>query len=531
MNSDISPAKIVALFLINFDVKKGYEIVWSKTTKPVDLLGVEFKCLPSGIHEFHEDLILFSHKYNDKLYYGLSKFKQNNFIDTTIPDDSNNNNKANIVINTDVSVDRSNVKMYSLGILCEPIETQWEPNKFISNGFEYLHLIDDYLESYFIDFNNRLMEDLYGQLLNMPNNSKNSLVNNLPKLFNYFGPLIFPIIKLSLLRPRIIIFNENKTNNYFLQTFNYLISVLSLIPEDLKIDFQTESCKRFLTPLYNICLNDLNLLDFNQFKNGYIATTNDDILLYQPIYDYGIIISDDNSCPQILSYQDIQDKQMNKNIKASFNDYSKFKIIYELLFHQQHNLPTAQSTDNLSINTSNSIWSNIKWFDNSTSNNNGNVNCEPSWWLKDSTYSISWSQYIWSAFSWFASAGQFSNDKNTNSNDNNTNNSSNTYSATNSSNNLLASNRFNHTHKELNFLQFIEIIGDFHKLIKKWIYLVNEIVADDNDPHLVLTYQDLIDLELDPYNQLDNFFLKQFILLYWDNIKSVEITSGLNIFC
>ncbi|KAL1894179.1 hypothetical protein Sste5346_005965 [Sporothrix stenoceras] len=54
---------IAALFLIEFDVKAGYTIVWKQTTPGLDLSGaVEYKSLPSGLHAVSEDLIYFVHE-------------------------------------------------------------------------------------------------------------------------------------------------------------------------------------------------------------------------------------------------------------------------------------------------------------------------------------------------------------------------------------------------------------------------------------------------------------------------------------
>ena len=61
-----------ALFLIDFDVKAGYTIVWKRSVPGIDLDGVvEYKSLPSGLHTVSEDLIYFVH---DGGYAGLSAF-------------------------------------------------------------------------------------------------------------------------------------------------------------------------------------------------------------------------------------------------------------------------------------------------------------------------------------------------------------------------------------------------------------------------------------------------------------------------
>jgi hypothetical protein len=67
---DLPP--ISALFLIDFDVKAGYTIVWKRALPGLELEGlVEYKSLPSGLHGVPEDLIYFVH---DGDHAGLSAF-------------------------------------------------------------------------------------------------------------------------------------------------------------------------------------------------------------------------------------------------------------------------------------------------------------------------------------------------------------------------------------------------------------------------------------------------------------------------
>lgn len=67
---DLPP--ISALFLIDFDVKAGYTIVWKQAVDDVELDGrVEYKSLPSGLHTVSEDLIYFVH---EGTHAGLSAF-------------------------------------------------------------------------------------------------------------------------------------------------------------------------------------------------------------------------------------------------------------------------------------------------------------------------------------------------------------------------------------------------------------------------------------------------------------------------
>jgi hypothetical protein len=67
---DLPP--ISALFLIDFDVKAGYTIVWKQAESGLELEGVvEYKSLPSGLHTVKDDLIYFVHEGG---HAGLSAF-------------------------------------------------------------------------------------------------------------------------------------------------------------------------------------------------------------------------------------------------------------------------------------------------------------------------------------------------------------------------------------------------------------------------------------------------------------------------
>ena len=48
---------IAATFLVTFDSRKGYTLSWQKSLDSVKLDGVEFKALPSGLHNVAEDLV------------------------------------------------------------------------------------------------------------------------------------------------------------------------------------------------------------------------------------------------------------------------------------------------------------------------------------------------------------------------------------------------------------------------------------------------------------------------------------------
>lgn len=159
-------SNIIALFIAEFDVRSGYKLVHQEAkVAGFDFDGLEYKVLPSGIQEFGTSTVLFSHWFQGKVYYGLSKYYQ--YI---IGDDSR---------------DRNNVKMFAMGVLCEPKPSVWKPNEFIDNGWEYADAIHQKLVSFV-----HLGE--YVGLKGIPKvvpNVDNHLLTNLPGNVSIFGPV------------------------------------------------------------------------------------------------------------------------------------------------------------------------------------------------------------------------------------------------------------------------------------------------------------------------------------------------------
>lgn len=522
---DFKASKVVALFLVQFDVKSGYNLLWRKSSiAGFNFDGLDYKAMPSGIHDMKESTVLLCHSLNNKKYYGFSRFQQHILEDTH--DDT---------LNSEISRDR--VKMYSLGILCEPRKQDWIPNDPIQNGLENIDIINTTLSKFLKseDYDNfNSFEELFHTVtstLNPPNSTTNHLLNSLPDLIDSIGPLIFEVYKLALLRKKIVIFNNplSKVDLFTSGAFTYLISLLAVIPEDTKLLSKDSKNSLFSQTIYNVGLNDLSgpLLKIP----GFIGSTNDEVIMYQSdVYDVGIFLpSNSIDSTTLFNSSDIQTGlDFNKRRKATIKDYKKFKVVHNELFGSKNKKPSNESNDDLaSINTSTSILSYFR-------NEENEYNIDPEWWLKSATSTMSWREYLWSAFSWFASAGQVRDEC------------------------ISASDQEDtptDVHQRIRLIQFINIISYFHKLTKKWYYLINAIVLEVYEDHTVnmdnndtqnitdqlignkkvdieLTYQDIIEMELDPYSEQDLQFAKEFVLFYWGSIvESVEVGIGVDVFC
>ncbi|RCK55187.1 Uncharacterized protein ANR2 [Candida viswanathii] len=495
-------SNIIGVFLAEFDVKSGYKLVWTKSLiDGFGFEGLDYKAFPSGIHEFNNSTVLLSHSFHDKLYYGLSKFYQ-------------------YIIGGD-SKDRSNVKMYALGVLCAPRPNNWKPNEFINNGWEYVDLLNEKLVQFvnLLEYTNfKPIEAVFERASSLTPTSPsidNHLLTNLPEMFRTLGPLVFVLYKQSLLRKSILIFNEhNKTYDdqdilpngtdhlYNVSSYCYLLSLLSLIPQDIDLISKT-STATYSQPVYHIGLNDLTG-DLLKIK-GYIGSTNDEILKDNHVFDVGVVLDDKT---RVFSYP-------SQTLKATNKDYRKFQLIYQ-------DLPAKKirfsNHSNISTDDLNSLRT-ASFRDYSELNLRTDIE-EPSWWKESAIEPVSWTESIWSAFSWFATAGQQLETP------------------------PVTSPPIRHVRTEADLLDLINIVGYFHKLTKKWFYIINEMVLEVLDDQAIteeqplteritikLTYQDVLEMELDPYSAEDLTFIKEFILLYWEIVDNVEVGVGLTNIC
>lgn len=511
-----SPQRIVCLFLAKFDFKEGYKLVWSKLTEKLDLSHIENRALPSGIHEYGATAVYLVNESRGKLYYGHACFRQLNLND----DDSN---------------DRLLIRMYSLGVLMEPIKgTHWKANDFSAVGWEHQNLLDTILSSF---LKNELLDEisaLYDTLIAPTGlevkprtlRTTDHPLQKLPAALSLLGPLLFPVYKAALLRKNIIIFNHSsqasselivepsKRDPTISGAITYLLALVSVVPNDIQLDLSKAKHLAFSQPLFTVGLQDVEDKLLSHYL-GFIASTSDEILKYNKnLYDLAIIMPPDD----FATCQVFQSFDLNTPVKATFNDYSKFLKVYRKL-PQNEGLANQSSGDDLaSIKTSNSLLSAFR-LGFTDSGKKDKLVREPSWWFSEATSPMSWREYFWLAFSWFASAGT-------------TTRHANKIDLTEDTTDELPGGS---CRKSL--IQLASIVGDFHKLSKKWFFVIEEIVSEtmegtgaQKDITLKLTHQDVVDMELDPYSYQDLEFLREFVLTYWDSVSEVEIGLGFG-FC
>ncbi|AMD19655.1 HCL496Wp [Eremothecium sinecaudum] len=393
--------------LTKFDVKRGNTLVWSATVSPdVNLLNIEFKTLPSGIHEQEKDWISFViPKSNGEFYYGIALFSQNGIK----------------LAGEEVTghIDRKKVSMYSLAVIVDP---ELDPhggedygyynlksNAYISAN-EYMDdmevLIEQYLES---ESENEILERFFnsnklvcaqgvpftnpaGKLVtdhmpylsersrrtsglskedNIPSATHSSWLHRIPEFFKRLGPLMFTLWKSCLLRERILIVHNRGDSFENTNALVYCLSILSYVPRGLGDD---DDKSEYLQTLYTIGVTDLEYLTglvSNALSSAsvdkydlpsFIACTSDEVLAQRSeLFDLVLNLSVDTGI-EVLKYDQL--------IKATPTDWAAFRYLSELYLDYEFN-------------------------DEEISNYLTNV--EP----------LSWSQYLIDAFCWWATAGYF----------------------------------------------------------------------------------------------------------------------------
>ncbi|KAG0683540.1 hypothetical protein C6P40_000052 [Pichia californica] len=525
---------VCAMFLTKFDVHKGYELKWFKSLD--DELypknDLEFKSIPSGLHSIQTDSICFMQPKGDlnTFLYGISIFRQNNHLQQ---------------IDNNGTVDRDKVKLYSLGILIDPLHLEsideynnWKPKTY-SVAWKYkselsqllsnfMNLINEEQEEEFLNkFNKFFSEHCYKSKLNSPilsiSNDNNININKLdiPQLTNVksnttslsdedfksdhmidslipfvnnFGPLIFKIWKISLLRKAIILYSpynsssiivdgneEIKHSNFTIgdmSKFLFCISLISSIPKELE-DKLTRSINGninnllFNRPIYNVCVNDI--FQLVKLDTNYLASTTDQIIIEKDnLYDYSIKLPL-NLNDQSLNIPEILNSTTNKIEYATPKDFEKFKILYSKLNHTNDLLPIASKVSDIR----------------------------------------SIQELIWNGLSWWATAGE-------------------SYKSINEEFNIEFEYFDNLSNDNIDKL--ITLVGYFQTLTIKLFTVVIDLIdrydnelSIENNSILILDAHDIQEMGLDPYSSSDCEFVINFIKIWWK--RDVKIGNYFNGLC
>lgn len=271
---DLPP--ISALFLIDFDVKAGYTIVWKRSVPGLELDGVvEYKSLPSGLHTVTDDLVYFVHEGG---HAGLSAF-----VNARTDEEENRHARMIAVgvlvplvygrlgrswrhadrlkdIASKLVVDRQQTYL---------LEDYWAQNG-IQDGAHPPPLPEAALDSPALSYKGGRPGPGKGHSRNRSASDGTVLMSSphrlspyhpawsLTSLLDTFGPLIFPIHRAALLRKRILISTHAPVHEAC--NFVYNLSVLSNIPLSVSDLVDPAASTQRLRPLFNIGVHDIGYL-------------------------------------------------------------------------------------------------------------------------------------------------------------------------------------------------------------------------------------------------------------------------------
>ncbi|KAJ5901572.1 hypothetical protein N7495_002100 [Penicillium taxi] len=405
-----SPPGIDALFVIRFDIRAGYVISWKETAPGVEIEGVvEYKSLPSGLHNVTEDLVYFVHEQ----YAGISAF-----------------------LNQPATEAERNANMFAIGVLVPLTSGRLGKSWLHASRLKELTLkyagnmaetqpLSDYWQSCRIegtesaDPESPLDSPLslrFGPDLSNPRTraSTDTMMletarpaltpfhpaSSLPDFIDSFGPLVFPLYRAALLRKRILFMNEAPV--HMPCNFVYDLSLLASLPNSLLQVLPVDGIPPLRPrPLFNIGIHDIPYLSsFDPSRDvlipendpSWIACTTDSVLSMKPeLYDTLVALPPPHSehaaervFPKI-SLMDHSNTKKNVNqtiqVKATQRDARRYTMLRQGLRQFSSERSTPDTEDDGS---------------DTRSTYSSNLVVEP----------LSWTRLAYTSFIWWASAGE-----------------------------------------------------------------------------------------------------------------------------
>ncbi|KAL7950853.1 hypothetical protein V8C42DRAFT_132387 [Trichoderma barbatum] len=423
---DLPP--IAALFLIDFDVKAGYTIVWKQATPGLELEGlVEYKSLPSGLHTVSDDLIYFVH---DGAHAGLSAFVN----EPCEEEEARHARMIAVGILVPLSYGRlgrawrhaENLKQMAATLAknrnqTEILEKYWDSNKakegetFSTVNTPISPVPDQLRKSH-----GRHSSLTDGVSLFQPEHKLSPYhpAWSLAELLDSFGPLIFPIHRAALLRQRILISCHAPVHE--ICNFVYNISILSNIPLSITDSLPTPSPPQRLRPLFCIGVHDISFLmddlkaskrgrsdesavdDTDESGSGWIACTTDSILATKDtLWDMLITMPPEYSENAKEKTWPVVEYAGGKIVKATQRDLRRFNALRTGLARLAAITPTA--TPGQDPRSPESETSAVRL---STSHSARVVRDEPYGAADKLIEPVTWAAFAYNGFMWWASAGE-----------------------------------------------------------------------------------------------------------------------------
>ncbi|KAI8981001.1 hypothetical protein BDB01DRAFT_851416 [Pilobolus umbonatus] len=319
------PYNITAVFVVQFDIQKGNIIEW-QYPPDVNLQGIEYQAVCSGLHKIESDTVYFSRKD----CYGICVFQ-----------------------NMPIESGRGAL-MKGIGVLVQPTSDTslcgevWRYAPYLRNELRthmvlseeieetrYTHLINLYTEhkhhegeytgpygfnmsADLTDPNNSVLYNMKHHILRINDPHHDFGTDVFEKFIHIMGPDIFTVWKHAIIRKRIMLLNAPPME--MMSKYVYMIHMLSKVPQE----FQTRLPKKksVLIPKYTVGVNDIPELENND--HSYVACTPDSIFQMKVgLYDLMIVFPQQNKRLQIKT----------KNLPSKHNtvDFMRFRILWNMI--------------------------------------------------------------------------------------------------------------------------------------------------------------------------------------------------------
>ncbi|OJJ45579.1 hypothetical protein ASPZODRAFT_133418 [Penicilliopsis zonata CBS 506.65] len=415
-----SPPGIAALFVIRFDIKAGYVISWKRSLSEVDIEGVvEYKSLPSGLHNVTEDIIYFVHE----RFAGISAFVNR-------PAAESDRNALMLAIGVLVPLSsgrlgkswrhaprlRELVEKYADDMSnLQPLEKYWETYQM--RGAELSAPPDSPLDSPIGSRSkpyserpqslrrNRAISDAIVLEPARPALTPFHPASSLPDFVNSFGPLVFPLYRAALLRKRVLFMAEAPVQapcNYV-----YDLSLLASLPQTLLPLLPSNLLPPLRPrPLFNVGIHDIPYLStFIDAKTSpdqhpsWIACTTDNIMsMKSELYDVLVTLpplysknAPDRVYPTIIIQHDRKDRAVSKSqnmeaisLKATQRDARRYATLRKGLRYLSLERSSSQSSEA----------------------EDGDSDAASTFSSSSIVEPLSWTRLAYTSFIWWASAGE-----------------------------------------------------------------------------------------------------------------------------
>ncbi|KAK3072125.1 hypothetical protein LTR53_007388 [Teratosphaeriaceae sp. CCFEE 6253] len=399
---------IAALFHVVFDRKVGYTTAWTRSIPNLDVAGVEYKSLPSGLHGVESDLVYFVHGGH---YAGVSAFAQRKASEA-------HRNAEFCAVGALVPLTHgrlgrgwlhaADLRELADGLLkhndVHPLERFWEKHRLDKTAPRRPSSPDARRESIAASLKRKhgLSDATHGLMLDSGNAADHPALH-MSAMLDLFGPLLFPLYRAGLLRKRILLLGAPPVQGNC--SMVYVLSVLSSIPHTADEALQPDK-NPLLHPqsLFSVGVAEIETLRAHDGRGGYIACTTDDILQEKShLYDLLVQLPKAGIAAK-KQWPRIQTSDGHP-VKASQRDLRRYRMLRQEMMH----LRLARQSD-LSGGMSDEVEDETPMLGsrhilNATSDTEGVHDDE-----NDVVEQVSWSAAAYKSVLWWASSGSAQND-------------------------------------------------------------------------------------------------------------------------